>query len=193
MREVWDSDHIARILEQWDHELPDVDTAPIAVAGRILRAARYLEREIDRELATFGLSVHAFNALSALRRSGPHHELTPTALSHALLFTSGGLSKLLERLERSGLVRRERATADRRVTVVCLTERGRDLQERALHAHLRNEEGLLASLTDADRKAIADILRRLLAAFEDADPRPRRSARAVIRAGAGSWSHTSPT
>jgi DNA-binding MarR family transcriptional regulator len=188
-----DFDHTARILEQWAHEAPDLNTAPIAVAGRILRAARYLEREIDRELATFGLSVHAFNALSALRRTSPQHELTPTALRHALLFTSGGLSKLLERLERSGLVRREQATTDRRVTVVCLTDLGREVQDRALRAHLRNEEELLAPLTDADREAIAGILRRLLAAFEDADPRPRQSPRAVIRTGAGPWSDTSAT
>jgi DNA-binding MarR family transcriptional regulator len=102
------------------------------------------------------------------------------------LFASGGLSKLLERLERSGLVRRERATADRRVAVVCLTNRGRDVQGRALHAHLRNEEDVLASMIDADREAIADIVCRFLIALEDGDPRPHRSARAVIQAGTGS-------
>jgi DNA-binding MarR family transcriptional regulator len=178
-------DHTARILAEWAQELPKLDTAPIAVAGRILRAARYLEREIERELAQHGLGIHEFNALSALRRIGPPHQMTPTELSHALLFTSGGLSKLLERLERSGLVRRERGTHDRRVTVVCLTDAGRDVQERAILAHLKNEQELLAPLSQYERDVTAQALQSLLVALELADARRRPALRRVAAPLAG--------
>lgn len=180
MNGPYGEDHTARILGEWAQELPELDTTPIAVAGRILRAARYLEREIERGLARHGLGIHEFNALSALRRIGPPHQMTPTELSHALLFTSGGLSKLLERLERAGYIRRERDTRDRRVTVVCITESGREVQERAIRAHLENEEELLAPLAAADRQLIADVLQSLLVSLELADVRRRPTLRPVV-------------
>jgi DNA-binding MarR family transcriptional regulator len=52
-------------------------------------------------------------------------------LGDRLDLDSGTLSPLLRRLERAGLVRRERATSDERRVTIHLTGRGRDLQERA--------------------------------------------------------------
>lgn len=177
-----ESDHTARILDDWAREQPELDTSPIASIGRVLRAARYFEREIELELRRFDLSVHEFNALCALRRIGPPHRLTPTALADALLFTSGGLTKLLERLERAGLVSRERDEADRRVLLVCLTDAGRARQAEAMGAHLRNEEELLAPLAGEEREQLAELLRPLLVAFESAAGRARpRSRRAPLR------------
>jgi hypothetical protein len=37
-------DHIDRIVAEWGRERPDLDVRPVAAVGRILRAARYLER-----------------------------------------------------------------------------------------------------------------------------------------------------
>jgi DNA-binding MarR family transcriptional regulator len=179
-----EQDHTGRILGEWHAESPELDMAPIAVIGRILRAARYLERAIEAELGLHGLNIAEFNALSALRRVGPPFQLTPSDLSHHLLFTSGGLTKLLERLERSGLIRRESAQDDRRVVLVCLTEAGRARQEAAMLAHLANEETLLASLDPEDRDVLAGTLRRLLVGLEGAERRRRPSLRAIGRSAA---------
>jgi DNA-binding MarR family transcriptional regulator len=176
-----EQDHTGRILSEWHAESPELDMAPVAVIGRILRAARYLERAVEAELGAHGLNIAEFNALSALRRVGPPFQLTPSALSHHLLFTSGGLTKLLERLERSGLIRREPATDDRRVVLVCLTPAGRARQEAAMEAHLRNEEELLAPLSSGDRDALAGTLRRLLVGLERAEGRRRPLLRAIGR------------
>jgi hypothetical protein len=54
---------IRRRDDQWLRE-----TEALAVIGRILRIARYLERDVELELGRFGLSISEFNALSALRR-----------------------------------------------------------------------------------------------------------------------------
>jgi DNA-binding MarR family transcriptional regulator len=144
-------DHTGRILEEWQRESPELDMAPIAVIGRVLRAARYLERAVEREL------------------------------SHHLLFTSGGLTKLLERLERSGLISREPGPGDRRVVLVQLTEEGRVRQEAAMRAHLANEEALLADLSAADREALSGMLRSLLLGLEEDERRRRPPLRAIGR------------
>jgi DNA-binding MarR family transcriptional regulator len=168
-------DHIDRIVRDWALARPELDVASVAVIGRILRAARYLEREIERNLADFDLSTSEFNVLGALRRrTSP---VAPSELSRALLLSSGGLTKLLGRLESAGLIRRLPDPSDRRGLLVALTDDGLSLQEHAFQAHLENEATLLAPLSLADRGIVAGILRTLLVAFEDADGRllPRSS------------------
>jgi DNA-binding MarR family transcriptional regulator len=155
-----------RITADWARELPDLDTRAIAVIGRLERATRLVEREIVKELELFELTIAEFNTLCALRRSGPPYRLSPKNLSDALLFSSGGLTKLLERLEARGLARREPDPNDGRGVLVCLTSEGKDLGERAMGAHRLNEEELLAPLNDSQRAALSDILRDLLVAFE---------------------------
>jgi DNA-binding MarR family transcriptional regulator len=172
-------DHISAVLAEWRVESPELDMSPVAVLGRILRAARYIEREVEDGLARHDLNIAEFNALSALRRVGAPFQLTPSELSHHLLFTSGGLTKLLERLERAGLIERKPAAEDRRVVLVCLTEAGRARQETAMTAHLANEERLLEGLDGSEREGLAATLERLLSSLERGERRRGPALRAV--------------
>jgi DNA-binding MarR family transcriptional regulator len=164
------------MLEQWEAEIPGLPVAPIRVIARILRAGQHLEHEVTRGLSAHGLGNREFDVLSALRRSGPPYSLTATELRHAILFSSGGLTNLLVRLERTGLVMREQDNDDRRVVQVVLTDAGRELQEAAMTLDLEHEERLLARLDEAQRETLAGTLQTLLIGFELADTRwrPRR-------------------
>jgi DNA-binding MarR family transcriptional regulator len=159
-------DHVDRIVREWAEEYPSLDTEAMAVIGRILRVARYLERDVELELGRFGLSISEFNALSALRRRGEPHALSPTELSRGLMLSSGGLSKLVERLEARGLVVRTPDESDGRGVVVALTQDGRALQEAAIEAHVANENELLGPLGSDAREELGRVLRTLLVAFE---------------------------
>jgi DNA-binding MarR family transcriptional regulator len=161
------------IVAEWARERPELDLVEVAAVGRILRAARFLRAEVERELQRFGLNATEFNALSALRRSGPPYRLSPSELSAGLLLSSGGLTKVLERLESEGLITRERDPHDGRGVLVCLTDAGRQRQNQAYDAHLQNEHELLAPLAVAEREALSDILRSLLLAFESGAGRAR--------------------
>jgi DNA-binding MarR family transcriptional regulator len=161
-----DEDHVDRIVHEWAEEYPSLDTEAMALIGRILRIARYLERDVELELGRFGLSISEFNALSALRRRGEPHSLSPTELSRGLMLSSGGLSKLVERLEARGLVVRTPDETDGRGVVVALTDEGRDLQEAAIDAHVANENELLGPLDSDAREQLTRVLRTLLVAFE---------------------------
>ena len=161
-----DADHVDRIVREWAEEYPVLDTEAMALIGRILRVARYLERDVELELARFGLSISEFNALSALRRRGEPYSLSPTELSRGLMLSSGGLSKLVERLEARGLVIRTPDQTDGRGVVVALTQEGRELQEAAIDAHVANENELVGPLDPEVREELTRILRTLLVAFE---------------------------
>jgi DNA-binding MarR family transcriptional regulator len=161
-----DEDHVDRIVREWAEEYPSLDTEAMAVIGRILRVARYLERDVELELGRFGLSISEFNALSALRRRGEPHALSPTELGRGLMLSSGGVTKLIERLEARGLVVRTPDTTDGRGVVVALTPPGLELQEAAIDAHVVNETELLGPLNAETREELTRILRTLLVAFE---------------------------
>ena len=160
------ADAVDRITTQWRRERPDLDPAPMAVIGRISRVAALVERELEGVFAGFGLSGGDFDVLATLRRAGAPHRLTPGELSRSTMITTGGMTKRLDRLEARGLIRRAPDPRDRRGKLIGLTTEGRALVDRAVEAHLRNEERLLSSLSGPGREHLAALLRELLVSLE---------------------------
>ena len=164
-------DAVDRLLAQWARERPDLDTSPIGVVGRISRAARLAENALRRNFARVDLDPPSFDVLATLRRAGAPFELTPGDLVRMSMVTSGAVSQRLDRLEERGLVTRRRSPADARVVLVRLSDAGRRAVEEVLPSHLATEAELLAPLSQAERAQLADLLRRLLGAHEDATDR----------------------
>jgi DNA-binding MarR family transcriptional regulator len=109
-----------------------------------------------------GLEPGWHDVLATLRRTGAPFRLRPTDLMDALMLTSSGTTKRLDRLERAGLIAREPDPTDRRGTLIALTEKGRELIDGVTAAHLANEERLLAALAADEREQLAGLLRKLL-------------------------------
>lgn len=161
------SDHLDFVLEQWARERPDLDASPMGVIGRISRLARLLDVELARTFSKHGLDRPSFDVLATLRRAGPPHRLTPAELTSSSMVTSGAITQRLDRLEKRGLITRTPSELDGRCVYVALTGEGLELIERALPDHVANEQRLLATITPAQRKTLADILRKLLEARGD--------------------------
>ena len=162
-------DTMDQILARWARERPDLDVSPMALYGRLVRAAGYLVRETEPVYASFGLGGGKFDVLATLRRSGPPYRLTPTALSRWLLLSSGGMTHRLDQLEAAGLIARLPDPADRRGTLVELTPAGHALIDQALEMHVAKLHRLFAPLSAPEREMLAGPLRRLLVAFESAE------------------------
>ena len=156
-----DRDGVDLILEQWRRERPELDHSPIGVVGRISRLARELEARLEPVFRQHGLEAGWHDVLATLRRAGPPYRVRPTDLTSALMLTSSGTTKRLDRLEQAGLIAREADPDDRRGTLIALTAAGRRLIDAVTEAHLANERRLLAALTDAEQRSLADLLRTL--------------------------------
>jgi DNA-binding MarR family transcriptional regulator len=154
-------DGVDLIIEQWRRERPDLDPEPIGIIGRISRLARELEQELELVYREHGLEAGWHDVLATLRRHGPPYQLRPSEFSSALMLTSSGTTKRLDRLEQAGLITRAPDPADRRGVVITLTAKGLELIDAVSEAHLANEARLLEALTAADRRRLADLLRRL--------------------------------
>ena len=153
-------DGVDAIIEQWRRERPDLDHSPVGVIGRISRLAREIEPRLERVYREHGLEPGWHDVLATLRRTGPPFRLRVTDFSGALMLTSSGTTKRLDRLE-AGLIAREPDPQDRRGTLIALTDAGRELIDGVTEAHLANERRLLAALTADEQRQLADLLRAL--------------------------------
>lgn len=162
-------DHVDELRSQWAAELPDLDTAPMSILGRVYRISRLVAPEIERLFAGYGIDRGEFDVLATLRRAGPPYRLSPTALYRSLLVSSGRMTHRLDRLESAGLIERQRSTQDRRGCDVQLTRPGRRLIEDAVRADMALEAELLAALPQDERARLAELLRRFLARLEKRD------------------------
>lgn len=160
-------DPVDAILAQWRRERPDLDVSPMGVIGRMGRLAKHLERAIQETFSGFDLTIGEFDVLAALRRSGQPYQLTPTELFNTLMVSSGTVTHRIDRLEQAELVRRIPDPRDRRGTLIELTDKGFNVIEQAVEAHVANEHRVLSGLEKSEREALAQLLRKLLVSLEE--------------------------
>lgn len=165
-RDVGQRDEVDDLVAGWCAERPDLDLEPLQVLSRVSRLARHLDRARRTAFAAHGLETWEFDVLSALRRQGEPYQLSPGALLHATLVTSGTMTNRIDRLAESGLVRRLPDPQDKRGVLVQLTDRGQAVADAALTDLLDQERGLLAGLDISERDLLASLLRLLLSPFD---------------------------
>ena len=175
-RVVPEKDEVDDILDQWQRERPDLDASPMGVIGRLSRLSRELERRLDPVYARNGLEAGLFDVLATLRRAGAPHRMRPADLAQAMMLTSSGTTKRLDRLESAGLIVRRPDPDDRRGLLIELTPAGRQLVDAAVTDHVANEHRLLQALTLTERNQLARLLRKLALDLPPIEPdtnRPR--------------------
>jgi DNA-binding MarR family transcriptional regulator len=160
-------DVVGRARDDWAREEPGLDTSPMEIIGRILRVAHLADARIRGVLRREGLDRGGLDVLATLRRSGPPYRLTPTRLAAELVLTTGAMTHRVDALVRAGLVERVADPADRRSSLVGLTEQGKEAAVRAMAAHMAGEAALMRSLGQADRRALATLLAKLLNGLEE--------------------------
>jgi DNA-binding MarR family transcriptional regulator len=89
----------------------------------ILKTADLLKRTLDRNLAQRGLSGQQYNVLRILQGAGPEGIAT-LAIGERLIEQTPGTTRLLDRMEQKGLVRRKRCPLDRRQVLCYGTAQG---------------------------------------------------------------------
>lgn len=95
------------------------------------------------------------------------HRLRMQELADAVLLSKSGLTRLVDRMERSGLVRREACPTDRRGTFAVLTGSGLATLRRTAPAHLRGvSEHFAQHLTPEEATILEQVFGRILGALD---------------------------
>lgn len=123
--------------------------------------ARELKDEEGLPLAWYDVLVHLHEA--------DDHRLRMQELADRVLLSKSGLTRLIDRMEREGLVTRTACPSDRRGTFAELAPKGATALRRSAPTHLRGvREHFATHLTDDEAEQLAAILGRIAGAARDA-------------------------
>ncbi|GAA1865439.1 MULTISPECIES: MarR family winged helix-turn-helix transcriptional regulator [Pseudonocardia] len=137
--------------------------AELASWRSFLRAHAGVTRQLETELeGEQQLSLAAYDVLVQLSEA-PGHRLRMTELADAVLLSRSGVTRLVDRLERVGLVARAKVADDGRGVTARLTDTGYDRLRTAAVTHLRGVRAHFVERLDADDLAALErIMGRLV-------------------------------
>jgi len=137
----------------------------VTLFGLLLETNARLARDLGAELeATCELPLAWFEVLLQLRKS-PDGRLKMSQIADAIVHSTGGTTRLIDRLEETGLVARTLCPTDRRAIHVAITPAGNDKLDAALAVHLDYlDQHLAGRLSEAERRSLSDLLGKLNAA-----------------------------
>ncbi|UJF16897.1 MarR family transcriptional regulator [Vibrio sp. SS-MA-C1-2] len=150
------------ILSMFKDNWPEIESEISPAIFRIVRVYQDLSQQLESSSEAQGLQRADFGVLSALRRSPKPYILTPTEISHSLLFSSGGLTKVLYRLEKLEYIQRLTNEVDKRSKLVQLTDSGKVLVERLLQQQLSYEQHYLSPLSKQEQQQLDGLLVKLI-------------------------------
>lgn len=159
-------DWVHEIARAWEREYPELDSTTLPPLVRIARLGVLIDAFQREVLEPFGLSAADYGVLAMLRRGGAPYRLSPSLLYSRLQKSSGGMTKMLKRLEERGLVRRLPDPVDGRGLLVQLTRPGLRLQERVFNAYVTASNELFAGRSRRQKREADDMLRMLVDSFE---------------------------
>lgn len=113
----------------------------------------------DRALAPFGITTRQGIALMNCARGEAN---TPVELAMLNGLDVSSMSRMLDRLEKKGLLSRSRAKEDRRKVIVRVTPRGRALVRKVTPAAARVAARTWQGVTERERQTLRDIVRKIL-------------------------------
>ena len=139
----------------------------VGLFTRLTRVGLLVDAFQHRCLDEFGLLFIDHSVLRVLELIGEPYRMSPTELADILLRSSGGMTQILDRLERAGLVVRAPDPDDRRKVMVALTPQGLATADAANDVYKRERERLLSGLSAEEVEQLDAALRRLLAVLNE--------------------------
>jgi DNA-binding MarR family transcriptional regulator len=130
----------------------------IGVWRSFLRMHASVLKSLEQELAAAGMPLAWYDVLLQLAEA-PQHRLRMAELADLVLLSRSGVTRLVDRLEVEGYVRRERSTDDARGTFTVLTKFGRAALRAAAPVHLAGvQRHWLARYDDDDLHLLGELL-----------------------------------
>jgi MarR family 2-MHQ and catechol resistance regulon transcriptional repressor len=139
-----------------------LDDQRITAYGMLVEATRRLQRTFERTLRErHNLSSVAFEALLRIGRS-PGRHMSMTELADQMVLSSGGVTRLIDRLASAGFVERLPCASDRRVQWAQLTNAGVEAIEAATTTHLADLQAhFAAEMSPAEMGVLTEVCDRL--------------------------------
>ncbi|MDD2399536.1 MAG: MarR family transcriptional regulator [Sulfurovum sp.] len=115
----------------------------------------------------YNISSSEFDVLMALLFHGK--PMSPTHLYESMIFSSGGMTKLLKKLEEKKLIRRIPSQKDKRSLLVALNRAGKKLAADAFGDIVKINMEVLSKLQEDEQTALENLLKKLLAELSESE------------------------
>ena len=134
----------------------------IMLVGLLAETAARLQRTLGGWLESeCGLPLAWYEVLVRIVRS-PEGRLTMSEVADKTVYTSGGTTRLVDRIEEAGLLQRAKCPSDRRTVYVEITEAGAAALAAATVVHLSHIDAeVMVHLDDAEHTTLIDLLTRI--------------------------------
>jgi len=134
----------------------------VAAWRSFLRTHSQLARRLESQLQAHGkIALGSYDVLVQLAEA-PGNRLRMSELAEAVLLSRSGLTRLVDRLQRDGLVQREPDPDDARGMYTVLTAKGRDTLRDASYVHLAGVSALVLNrLSDTELRQLQALMVRL--------------------------------
>jgi DNA-binding MarR family transcriptional regulator len=142
------------------------DTPEQEVYLNLWRTYDCLKAVEDQLFDQFDLSPQQYNALRLLKAAGSTG-LQTLALARRLISRSPDITRMLDRLEKRGLISRERKSENRRVVEVVITEGGLDLLAKMSDPVRQMHRQQLSHLNESQQKQLTELLKHARQPHED--------------------------
>jgi DNA-binding MarR family transcriptional regulator len=141
----------------------ELDEVELAAWRGLVRVHAALVKELDAELdARHGLPLTSYEVLRSLRKS-PAGKLRMAELAEHALLSRSGMTRLIDRLEREGMVGRTTCDKDGRGCYAVLTEQGRAAVDEARATYIAVvRSGFLGHFSIDEMQDLASLLARPL-------------------------------
>jgi MarR family transcriptional regulator, organic hydroperoxide resistance regulator len=155
-----------RSLQQELKQSKPFDTPADEALVALMRTATLVRRAIAQRVEPYGISPAQYNVLRILRGAGPDG-LPTLGVRDRLVEEAPGITRVIDKLEESGHVARQRAKDDRRVVHCVITNQGQRLLE-AMDTLVKETAGLISTglADDAEQRSLIDLLAKVRAGLD---------------------------
>lgn len=145
------------------------DSRPLHLYVVLSRASESLHAHTKADIESHGLTQTEFAILEALYHKGP---MLLGEVQKKILVSSGGITFLIDKLVKRGLVRRRPCETDRRARYAELTEAGQALIARIFPGHADVIRRAVSGLSATEQQTLIDLLKKLGHHAASLEPQP---------------------
>lgn len=159
-----------------DQPLEDDPRGPAGHANRLLldtiipyqinRLSHRMNRYLDRELRSHGLSISIWRVMAVLDHAGA---ATVNDLADYAMIEQSTLSRMLQRMESEGLVENARSSSDGRARTISMTQAGRSRYETVRDITMKHTQRIVEGFSRAERVQLMGFIRRMQKNVETPD------------------------
>lgn len=138
-----------------------MENSSLSLFNQLSTTTSIIHKKLDRTLgALHGLGISEFRVLNQLSNT-PNNTVSRIELADSIGLTASGITRLLNPMERIGLVQKQTNERDARMSLVKLSRSGQELFSDALEGIDQIMQDSLKDITKAERKALLSILKKI--------------------------------